>query len=225
MKKKNVIKMIIDFVMLILMLLEYSKVYTGQLVHEVTGIILFILFIIHNLLNIKFYKELLNGKYNFTRIITTIVDLTFLLCMLFTIILGIPISEKVFKFLNIKGNMTIRKLHTIFGYWALVILAIHLGLHFKVIFAKAKNKIHNKKILKYIVWILELVICIYGIIVIKNNNFIEHLTGKYSFGSANGNFIRNLFDNFSIILVISIVTYKLEKLIKNKGEVCYEKRN
>ena len=54
---------------------------------------------------------------------------------------------------------------------------------------------------------------------------MAHLTGKYSFGSVNESFARNLLDNFSIILVISIVTYQLEKIIKNKGEVCYEKRN
>ena len=47
MKNKKVIKIIIDVLMLIIILLEFSKLYTGQLLHEVFGIILFILFITH----------------------------------------------------------------------------------------------------------------------------------------------------------------------------------
>ncbi len=97
MKKKNIIKMVVDILMLILMLLEYSKIYTGQLLHEIFGIALLVLFIIHNVLNINFYKALFKGKYNIQRTITTITDLAFLLCMFFTIILGIPISDKVFN--------------------------------------------------------------------------------------------------------------------------------
>ena len=77
MKKKTIIKIVIDSLMLVLMLLEYMKIYTGQLVHEITGIVLFMLFLIHNLLNINFYKNILKGKYNLTRITTTIVDMGF----------------------------------------------------------------------------------------------------------------------------------------------------
>lgn len=159
--KKNTIKMIVDILMLVLMLLEYSKIYTGQLLHEIFGIALLGLFIIHNVLNINFYKTLFKGKYNVQRLITTIIDLLFLLCMLFTIILGVPISEKIFSFLNLNGNMTIRKLHTIFGYWGLIILAIHLGLHFKMIFAKLKNKVKENKIMKILIFTIQIIIIIY----------------------------------------------------------------
>lgn len=52
-------KIVIDTLMLILMLLEYSKLYTGQLLHEVFGILLLTLFISHNILNINFIKDCL----------------------------------------------------------------------------------------------------------------------------------------------------------------------
>ena len=112
----------------------FSKVYTGQLLHEIFGITLFILFIIHNILNINFYKNMLKGRYNFGRVVTTIINILFFICMLLTIILGIPISSKVFKWLNLNGNITVRKLHTILGYWNLILLGIHLGFHFNIIF-------------------------------------------------------------------------------------------
>ena len=203
--------MVIDILMLILMLLEYSKIYTGQLLHEVIGIALFVLFFAHNLLNINFYKALLKGKYNSLRTITTIVDLAFLLCMLFTITLGIPISEKIFKFLNLNGNMTIRKLHTIFGYWAQILLAIHLGLHFKMIFAKLKNKVKDNKMLKAVIYLIQIVIVTYGIKAMWDTNLGAYLVGEASFAIPTS-IVLSLINNFSIIISISIIVYNLEKL-------------
>lgn len=220
MEKKSIIKMIVDILMLVFMLLEYSKIYTGQLLHEIFGIILLMLFIIHNILNINFYKVLFKGKYNLIRIITTIVNFGFLLCMLLTIILGIPISSHVFRFLGLDGNMTTRKLHTILGYWGLTFLSIHLGLHFKMMFAKLKHKLSKRLILKIITYILEIIIIIFGIRFMINTNLWEHLIGEYSFGSFEGNLWLTLFKNFIIIISIGLIVYDLENLIlwRNKHE-------
>ena len=219
MKKKSMIKMIIDILMLILMLLEYSKIYTGQLLHEIFGITLLGLFVIHNILNINFYKALFKGKYNFSRIIITTVDLLFLFCMIITIVLGIPISEKVFKFLNLNGNMTTRTLHTILGYWDLILLSIHLGLHFKMIFAKLSSKIKDNKKLKVLLYIIQLVVVFYGIKVMNDTNLGLYLTGKASFAVPT-NVVSSIFNNFSIILSIAIITYNFDKifLMKKRGK-------
>ena len=219
MKKKSMIKMIIDILMLILMLLEYSKLYTGQLIHEVAGIVLFVLFLTHNLLNINFYKGLLKGKYNFSRIIITTVDLLFLFCMIITIALGIPISEKVFKFINLNGNVTTRILHTILGYWNLILLSIHLGLHFKMIFAKLRSKIKDNKKLEVLLYIIQLVVVVYGIKVMNDTKLVLYLTGKASFAVPT-NVVSSILNNFSIILSIAIITYNLDKIfsIKKRGK-------
>lgn len=215
MKKKNNIKMIVDVLMLVLMLLEYSKIYTGQLLHEIFGIALLGLFIIHNVLNINFYKTLFKGKYNIQRLITTITDLAFLMCMLFTIILGIPISEKIFNFLNLNGNMTIRKLHTIFGYWGLIILAIHLGLHFKMIFAKLKNRSKENTIMKILIFTIQIIIIIYGIKAMIDTNLGLYLIGESSFAIPTS-IVLSLINNLSIVLTISIIVYNFEKLLSKK---------
>lgn len=222
MKKKSIIKMLIDILMLILILLEYSKLYTGQLIHEVAGIVLFVLFITHNLLNINFYKGLLKGKYNFSRIIIITIDLLFLFCMIITIVLGIPISEKVFKFLSLNGNMTTRTLHTILGYWDLILLSIHLGLHFKIIFAKLTNKIKDKKILKMLLYIIQLVVVLCGIKAMNDINLGLYLIGKASFATQT-NIISSILKKSSIILSIAIITYNFDRMFfmkkrRNKSE-------
>ena len=137
--------------------------------------------------------------------------------MVFTIILGIPISSEIFKELNLNGNMTIRKLHTILGYWDLIILAIHLGLHFKIIFAELKYKIKNKKTIKILLYIAELIIVIFGIKIMIDINLGAYLIGKSSFAIPTS-IILSLFNNFIIVSSISIFIYNLEKIVLRKKE-------
>jgi len=218
MKKKSIIKMIIDIAMLVIMLLEYSKVYTGQFMHEIFGIILFILFTSHNILNINFYKGLMKGKYTIRRSITVFSDIVFLICMLMTIILGIPISREVFKNLNLNGNMTIRKLHTIFGYWGLIFLSFHIGLHLKMIISKVKSKLKENKNVRYVALIVELLIIVIGIKFTLDINLLDHLIGKSSFASNEGNIFMQLIKNFIIILSISCTVYNLDGIRKKQDK-------
>lgn len=215
MKNKKIVKMIIDSLMLIIMLLEFSKLYTGQLLHEIFGIALFVLFIIHNILNINFYKNILKGNYNLLRIITTTINILFLICMLLTILLGIPISSELFKGLNLNGNMTVRKLHTILGYWNLILLSIHLGFHFKLIIAKLKNKIKGKKVINLVIYLVEIIIVIFGIKTMIDVNLGEYLIGASSF-AIRTSMIQSILNNFIIILSNSIITYNFEKLLLKK---------
>ena len=217
MKNKKIVKMIIDALMLIIILLEFSKLYTGQLLHEAFGVALLILFIIHNILNINFYKNILKGNYNLLRVITTTTNILFLICMLLTIILGIPISSELFKELKLNGNTTIRKLHTILGYWNLILLSIHLGFHFKIIFAKLKNKIKDKKNIKNLFYMVELIIVIFGIKTMRDINLGAYLIGKSSFAIPT-NIILSLLNNFITVISISILTYNFEKLLLKKKE-------
>ena len=221
MKKKSIVKMIVDVLMLVLMLLEYSKVYTGQLLHEVIGIILLGLFLLHNILNIHFYKNIFKGEYNARRIITTFNNLVFSICMLLTIVLGIPISQEIFKFLGLNGNMQIRKLHTIFGYWGLVILSVHLGMHFRMMFFKFNQKLKGKNIVKSAIYLIELLIVILGIKLMIDTNLGNYLIGKSSFGVPNGNLAISFLDHLIIVLSISLVVYYIDQLLfwrRNKKE-------
>jgi hypothetical protein len=211
-KRKSVIKIVIDVLMLVLLILEFSRVYTGQLLHEIFGIALFLLFIIHNVLNISYYKNILKGSYSLSRTVMALVNSLFLICMVFTIVLGISISQEIFKGLNLSGNMTVRKLHTILGYWNLVLLSIHLGLHFKTIFAKLIYKIKDKKNIKVFIYIVEAIIVIFGFWKMIKINLAAYLFGKLNF-AINSTMFLSIFNNFITVLAIGIITYNIEKLI------------
>ena len=73
MKKK--IRIIIDISMTVMMplLMAYSLI--GELFHEIAGSLIFILFIVHHILNKKWYSNVAKGKYNARRIFQTILNI------------------------------------------------------------------------------------------------------------------------------------------------------
>ena len=65
MKPKTAVRLIVDIVMTILLLMLMGYHLWGTELHEIAGVALFVLFIIHHILNAHWYKNLFSGiKYN-----------------------------------------------------------------------------------------------------------------------------------------------------------------
>ena len=73
------------------------------LAHEILEITLFILFILHNILNYRFFTSLFKGKYSLKRIIRTTINILLLASMIITIISSFMILmvKQLFLFLLI----------------------------------------------------------------------------------------------------------------------------
>lgn len=69
---------------------------TGQELHEWIGMGMLILFVAHNLLNVKWYGGLFKGKYKQVRIIQTMVNACLLIAMLCLGFSGAVMSRHVF---------------------------------------------------------------------------------------------------------------------------------
>ena len=103
-------RMILDIVMTCLFIILMGYYATNNEVHEILGTITFVLFIIHNILNIKWYKSIFKGKHNFQRTFHIIINLLLFLAMLGMMISGIMISADVFAFLDIPTTIFGRRL-------------------------------------------------------------------------------------------------------------------
>ena len=79
---KKEIRIIIDISMTVMMplLMAYSLI--GELFHEIAGSLIFILFIVHHILNRKWYSNVAKGKYNARRIFQTILNMLLLIFMI-----------------------------------------------------------------------------------------------------------------------------------------------
>jgi hypothetical protein len=133
MTMRLIIRLIIDFVMIILMLFALSYRIIGDVSHEWIGVSLFILFVMHNIINFRWYRQMFKGRYDFRRGLNTAVNLLLLAAMTVLTITGLLHSRTVLAFLHLPGGMGLRQAHTTAAYWGLLLIAVHLGLHWEMI--------------------------------------------------------------------------------------------
>lgn len=133
-RAKRNLKMGIDLLMTVILLCLMAYQITGQVLHEWFGTGMLVLFLAHNILNIRWYGSLFRGKYRLLRIIQTVVNFSVLASMLCLAYSGIVLSRHVFAPLSIHGPMaTARKMHMAASYWGFVLMSFHLGMHWGMI--------------------------------------------------------------------------------------------
>ena len=74
MKPKQILKISVDIAMTALFLALMAYHITGNSLHEWLGVTLFLLFIIHHILNLKWYRGLFKGKYTASRVLMATVN-------------------------------------------------------------------------------------------------------------------------------------------------------
>ena len=171
MKKK--IKISIDIVMVCLlpMLMAYSLI--GEKFHEIIGTGMFVLFIVHHILNRNWYAALFKGKYNVRRVFQTVLDMLLLVVMILQPVSGILLSKHLYTFLPVLPGLALtRKIHMSLAYWGYVLLSIHAGTHLIILFAKMKR--NNKKVWAAVM-ILMILISVYGIYAFVKRSFPDYM--------------------------------------------------
>ena len=121
----------------LLMLMSYQA--TGEKIHEWVGIGMSFLFVIHQVLNLPWYKALLTGKGKWAsyRAATTAIDLLLLVSMILTAFSGMSMSAYAVPFLYGMAKLTlVRRMHLAFSHWTFVLAGFHLGLHIPAISAR-----------------------------------------------------------------------------------------
>lgn len=101
-----------------------------EVAHEWIGITTFALFVVHQVLNRRWWKNLLRGKYTLLRSVGTIVNVGLLLCMLGQMTSSLILSEHAFGWLPaFPGAAWARIMHLVCSYWGFMLAAVHTGLH------------------------------------------------------------------------------------------------
>jgi len=96
----KIFKLIIDTLMTVLMpmLMAYSLI--GENNHEIIGIFIFVIFIVHHALNCKWWTGIFKGKYNAVRLLNTIVNLSLVVFMIMQPVSGVLLSKHILKALS-----------------------------------------------------------------------------------------------------------------------------
>ena len=145
MNPKAKVKIVLDAVMTLALLFLMGYPYWGDVVHEWAGTGMFVLFIVHHILNAGWWRSLTKGKYTPARILTLVIDLLVLATMLGLMVSGVLLSNHVFAFLPLSGGISFaRLLHMAASYWGFVLMALHLGLHWNMILGMARRAAGGK---------------------------------------------------------------------------------
>ena len=103
-KTKLKLKPIIDILMTFVLLLLMSYELLGSTAHEVVGVVMFVLFVIHHTLN-NWAKHLAKGRQTPIRIFQNILVMLVLISFVGSIVSGVAVSRHLFAFLNINQLM------------------------------------------------------------------------------------------------------------------------
>lgn len=123
------IKTGIDTAMIILLplLMAYSLI--GETAHEWLGLFMFLLFILHHIMNPAWLRMLFKGRYTPLRIYITGINFLLLIVMFLQPISGILLSKYIFHFSGFGGISLARAVHLLLAYWGFILMSVHIGNH------------------------------------------------------------------------------------------------
>lgn len=147
--KNNYFKLGLDiFIAIIFALLYNTRVFGGLAFHEIMGLGIGAIFLVHILLNwqwvIKVTQRLFDRTLPSKTRVGYVINLLLLFSMAFTIVSGLMISKVLFPGLGFVNQGAFHELHIDGSYLTLVIVGVHVGLHGQWIMGLMK-KVFNVK--------------------------------------------------------------------------------
>lgn len=220
---KTKIKIPLDISMTILFLLQMAYHLIGDMLHEWLGIALFILLVLHNFLNWKWYVGLRKGRYTPARIFHLAVNCLLLISCLGMAVSAVLLSPKLSAFFQIHNTMLGRKLHMLFTSWSFVLMSAHIGLHWNIVIGAIKRRIKTHHVLCRITAALSvLLLSAYGLYAFIARELPQRmfLQVGYMLFDYEEPLLSVLKDYVSILCLFACLTYYTTKLIRICREKC-----
>lgn len=219
MNRKLIVKISIDICMTISLLLLMSYSLIGEVLHEWIGMAIFILFIVHHILNRKWITTIVKGRYTLIRIIQIVLVLAMIILMTGSMVSGILLSNHLFKAVKIGGiSMEARQIHMFCAYWGFVIMSFHLGIHWNIVIIMMGRLFKKPSMIR--MWIARLVAFIlatYGL----HSFFKRHIGGyllmkiHFVFYDYSENIMSFLLDYLTIMFLMAFIGYYISKYARS----------
>ena len=237
MTKTQRLRMTVDITMTILsiILMGGNYLFPADIVHEILGEGLFVLWSLHIILNRRWYGAIFKGKYNPYRVMQTIINCCILICTIFLMISGIILSNHIFTFLNIQGGLGFARIaHLLASHWYYLFMSLHIGLHVGVIANKMRHpapinchpeldseshaeempkQVRHDKLRKIIPRIILALVCAYGIYAFIARGVWKYLIlqQQFFFFDLDRGYILFAIDYISIIILFATLSHLLAR--------------
>ena len=213
MTKPQRLRMSIDITMTILsvILMGGNYLFPADIVHEILGVGLFVLWSVHIFLNRRWYGAIFKGKYNPCRIMQTVINCCILICTIFLIISGIILSNHLFTFLNIQSGLGFARIaHLLSSHWYYLFMSLHIGLHM--------GRLLQNVVAKILPRILLVLTSLYGFYAFIARGIWKYLVLKqqFFFFDLERGYILLAMDYISIIILFATISHFIAKLLKKR---------
>jgi hypothetical protein len=151
------LRLVFDLVAASLLVFGLSYWWLGNATHELAGTAMFLLLAVHNAFNRRFYGTITRTRLEARGLFNVAVTLALLLAMAALLVTSVLISNTLSGFMSPFGGFTARQIHTLAAYWALVIVAVHLGLRWPRIMGVARSILGISKLSPVRSWALRLI--------------------------------------------------------------------
>ena len=242
MTKPQRLRISIDITMTVLsiILMGGNFLFPAELVHEILGVGLFVLWGVHIFLNHRWYSAIFRGKYNPYRVMQTVINCCILICTIFLMISGIILSNQLFTFLNIQSGLGFARIaHLLSSHWYYLFMSLHIGLHVGVITNKMRHpttinchpelvsgsstnempkQVRHDKLRKIIPCIILALVCAYGLYSFIARGVWKYLILKqqFFFFDLERGYILFAMDYISIIILFATISHFIAKLLKKR---------
>lgn len=219
MNKMKIVKRTVDAAMTVLLLGLMLYQLTGQLFHEYAGAAMFVLFLLHHILNYRWLKNIAKGRYSAARIALTVVDMLLIIDMLGLMVSGIMLSRYVFSFLNIRTGISFaRTAHMLCSHWGLVLMSVHIGLHWKAII-RPLEKASARCV--YVLRMAAAAVAAFGLYAFVKNRIISclFLIQQYAVMDSEQTLLASAAEYAAIMGMLIFITYYVSKLTGRKNHV------
>lgn len=182
------LKLALDAVMLVLLVLMYKKQVISMAFHEIGGLALIGLFVIHHLVNGRWIAATTRKLFSKTTPAMVraryIVDVLLLIAFLAVGVTGVLINKTLFT-VRVAGNA--QTLHYFSAALAVLLMGVHLGLHADYIFGKVFLRGANR-IAKFAVGVVLAAMIAFGGYSLATTQFVSYLaapvrTTQFTHGS------------------------------------------
>ena len=204
----NKLRMPLDILMTILsiILIGGTVLFPDDRIHQICGISLIVLWVVHIVLNRRWYGALFKGKYQPYRIMQLVVNCGVLICALFLMISGLLMAWFIPADWVGGALGFARTTHLLASHWYYIFMAFHIGLHGAMI--TGKMKIHG--IVPRVICIL---ISLYGIYAFITRGLWKYMFGlqQFFFFDFESGYVLFAIDYISIIVLFATISYYFQK--------------
>lgn len=226
----------ISMTILSVILMGGNYLFPADIVHEILGLALFLLWAVHISLNRRWYASLaqasksitstnandrraygaiFKGKYNPYRVMQTFINCGILICTIFLMISGIILSNHVFTFLGIESGLGFARIaHLLASHWYFLFMSLHIGMHVQMI--AGKMKVPRKGFPSIIMRTIFILISLYGIYAFIIRGIWRYLIlqQKFFFLDFERGYFLFALDYISIIILFATVIHYINKLLQ-----------